>query len=150
MTRQRPLVLGLGSPHGDDQAGWLVVHALHHRGWSDREAKCLAHPIDLLDLLPDSRPIVLCDAAGGRDSTGLLRRWNWPGQGLPSRKPTGSHTLPLAGVLELARELNVLSQGVEVRTIDGTDWTAFADADRQVSAAAAALAAELDGDFSHA
>lgn len=144
MTKRRPFVIGLGSPHGDDQAGWLVVEALQQRGWSDREARNISQPIDLIDLLPDPRPLLLCDAASDRDSTGRCRRWIWPDQELPTSKPSGSHNLPLAGVLELARKLNVLNGVVELRTIDGSDWTSFAQADANVAAAARKLAATID------
>lgn len=144
MTKQRPFVIGLGSPHGDDQAGWLVVEALQQRGWSEQEARNISQPIDLIDLLPDPRPLLLCDAASDRESTGRCRSWNWPEQELPTLKPAGSHNIPLAGVLELARKLKVLKGSVELRTIDGSDWTSFTQAAATVAAAARQLAAEID------
>ncbi len=143
--KPRPLVIGLGSPHGDDQAGWLVVKALHSRGWSDREARNISQPIDLIDTLPDPRPLLLCDAACGNGQVGCCRSWNWPEQDLPTRNPSGSHNLPLAGVLELARELKILNGPVELRTINGSAWNSFSDPCRDVAMAAEQLAAEIDG-----
>lgn len=145
----RPLVIGLGSPHGDDQAGWLVVCVLQERGWNNADARLLAQPVDLLDCLPTNRRLLLCDAAGG-NTPGNFRTWIWPSQSLPSKKPGGTHDLTLADVLEYARELKLIETSVEIRTIDGITWTPFSEPCAAVRKAANLLAVRIHEEAVHA
>ena len=46
-----PLIVGLGSHHGDDQAGWLVLDRLRERGYPATRLARLQHPADLLDVI---------------------------------------------------------------------------------------------------
>jgi len=149
MSSGRPYVIGLGSPHGDDQAGWLVVEALRLRGWNASEARNVAQPVDVLDTLPVDRPLLVCDAANG-ESVGAFRTWSWPTMELPTLKPSGSHNMPLASVLELARQLRLLNGSVVVKTIDGKNWTSFSKASEAVELAARKLADEIDGGYPNA
>lgn len=57
------LVLGIGSDHGDDQAGWLVTETLAGKGFSDVQFKQLRSPFDLIDSLDDVSRVHLVDAA---------------------------------------------------------------------------------------
>lgn len=145
----RPLVIGVGSPHGDDQAGWLVVGELQKRGWDMTEARQISQPIDLLDCLPTDRRLLLCDAAGG-PTPGNCRTWIWPMQLLPTRKRGGTHDLTLPDVLEYARGLKMLADSAELRTIDGTTWTPFSEPCNAVRNAAHLLATQLHEESKHA
>ncbi|MFO1019806.1 MAG: hypothetical protein U0903_03810 [Planctomycetales bacterium] len=142
MMAPRPLILGLGSPHGDDQAGWLVVGELHERGWDKADARMLSQPVDLLDCLPTNRRLLLCDAAAGK-TPGYLRTWIWPEQTLPTLIRGGTHDLTLAEVLEYAQELKLLDTSVELRTIDGVTWTPFSTPCDAVRDAADLLATQI-------
>ena len=141
MTHPRPFVVGLGSPHGDDQAGWLVVEKLHAWGWEQADARNLSQPVDLLDWLPTDRRLLMCDAAEAIPGcSGNCRTWIWPEQSLPTLKPGGSHDLALAEILEYARQLKLHDTSVELRTIDGANWTPFSEPSEAVRAAAERLA----------
>ncbi|MCA9178045.1 MAG: hypothetical protein KDB14_26460 [Planctomycetales bacterium] len=111
-TSRRILVAGIGSPHGDDQVGWLTIDAL--RATSEPtigiEIRRVASPIDLLDLLGGRLDLLLiCDACRGLAAPGAVIRSPWryanqqlaapesqrgqdgaPACGLPKVMPTGS------------------------------------------------------------
>jgi len=72
-----PFVAGLGSHHGDDQAGWLVIEELRKRGFPPNQLARILHPADLLDLIHGQESLVICDACMGKDSPGKIRRMNW-------------------------------------------------------------------------
>ena len=72
-----PFVFGLGSHHGDDQAGWLVIDQLQARGYPSNRLTQLRHPADLLDWIDGSDSVVICDAYAGRDDVGTIRRMHW-------------------------------------------------------------------------
>jgi Ni,Fe-hydrogenase maturation factor len=60
MSRVR--ILGIGSPSGDDQAGWLVADALQDAGLEDVDIDKLDRPgTSLIPLLAVSR-LILIDA----------------------------------------------------------------------------------------
>ena len=69
-----PLVVGLGSFHGDDQAGWLVIDSLWALGYPVRSARKATHPADLLDDLPAGRPLTVCDAVQHAHQRGMGQR----------------------------------------------------------------------------
>lgn len=76
-----PFVAGLGSHHGDDQAGWLVIEELRKRSFPSKQLARIFHPADLLDLVQGEESLVICDACMGHGSPGKICRMRW------SRKP---------------------------------------------------------------
>ena len=126
------LLVGIGSPHGDDQIGWRVadelVAALSKRDrqewldtWRIHKAKS---PLDLLNWLEaDSRGpvrhLIICDACQSASSpadicAGAIHCWSWPDEELPSVRFSGSHDLGLAAVLHLARALDRLPPRIDI------------------------------------
>jgi hydrogenase maturation protease len=76
MKPQKILLAGLGSPHGDDQAGWLVVDELSQAFSGEDHVVCrkASVPIDLLDWIEpfDAVHIVDCGIASfAEQSDGL-------------------------------------------------------------------------------
>ena len=64
----RTLVVGIGSPHGDDQAGWLVVERLRDLlPKSSAEFHVAQSPTDLLNWLEDHETLFLVDAIEAAD-----------------------------------------------------------------------------------
>lgn len=148
----RPLVVGLGSPHGDDRAGWLVIDELHRCNCDPAAARIAHHPSDLLDWLPDFNsppcPLLICDAAhaeagAGMDEPGACRDWSWPRRRWPVNAMRASHTLPLEDVLEMARTLGLLPEEVIVWTIAGTKFEPLSEPQDAVRRAAEELAMQL-------
>jgi hydrogenase maturation protease len=133
------LFAGLGSPHGDDQVGWLVADQLAKsknlpRHLSIRKA---AIPLDLLDWLQGVEILGLCDAAETSKETGKLERWEWNAN-LPRTRDTtisnallpmfkrlripGSHDFGIAEVFDLAERLDRLPARIVVWTISASQF----------------------------
>jgi len=65
MTPPRRLIVGLGSPQGDDAAGWHIIDAVARAAPFERVRR-LAHPADLLDLTGEIDDLIVCDACRGK------------------------------------------------------------------------------------
>ena len=141
-----PFVAGLGSHHGDDQAGWLVVDRLRDRGFPGERLAQLRHPVDLMDVMDVTKWLVVCDACSGSGQPGTIRHMCWPlpistfariasdeGHGLSipikTTQPaitfpgfSGSHDLSLDDVMELAQQLGTLPVTAEIWTLEGNAW----------------------------
>lgn len=145
----RALVLGLGSPHGDDRAGWLVVEQLRRSGVAAADAVALQSPDEIWQHSAADRELVLCDAAVEAGTVGSVHRWVWPGVQLPERRH-GSHDFPLQEVLSLGQTLGLCPAVVVIWTITGHQFTPHADASPAVHAAAISLATSLRRECCHA
>lgn len=123
------LFVGLGSPHGDDQIGWLVADRLANTKnlssrWSIRKA---AIPLDLLDWLEGIQFLGICDALDPSSAKEGIQRGEWSRNSEPNptavlpllnRMKTGnSHSFQLAEVLDLANTLNRLPSQLVVWAI---------------------------------
>ncbi|HMX15591.1 MAG TPA: hydrogenase maturation protease [Rhodocyclaceae bacterium] len=138
-------VVGLGSPFGDDGAGWRVVERLCAGGLpEDVEAVACADPArDLLPLLAGTREVVLVDALLGGGVPGTLRRCTRDDL---ARDPgrISSHGHDLAALLDLAEVLGRLPERLSIFGIaaDG-DGPAGGGLTPRVAAAADRLADRL-------
>src|SRR5688572_16353280 len=115
----KTLIVGIGSPHGDDQIGWRVAEALAAHscpGWSIRTARS---PAELLAWLDDKvKRLVVCDACYGSAPLGELHVWSWPAPEIRFASVSGSHDLSLPSVLELAQELGRLPPCVVICAVE--------------------------------
>ena len=201
----QPLIVGLGSHHGDDQAGWLVLEQLQARGypashlfrlrkpadlldvfdaeqtWTRRPAHChieseqvvgwdqrrfaapahhhvstvsnggpaleasLSHPtlIRATDLTerPDCRnTFIICDACVGDEPPGTIHSLSWPTDKLVYQRPSGSHDLSLADVMELGQRLGSLPETVQIWTVQAGSWSPGLEPSLEVQSAAARVA----------
>ena len=100
-------IIGIGSPHGDDRAGWLVIQRLQKFQDLTCQLKAVSNPIDMLDHLECSKLIVVdaayCDAA--RPS---FQRFVWPDDRLALASSQSSHGIGLCYTLRMAEELERL------------------------------------------
>ncbi len=79
-TASERLVVGIGSSHGDDQAGWLVADLLQER--LDRAPGVLlecrirkaAVPLDLVHWLDGVAELIVCDACVSEDPDAAVQR----------------------------------------------------------------------------
>lgn len=118
MSRVR--ILGIGSPSGDDQAGWLTVDALAACGvHADRDLAIekLDRPGAHLISLLDADWVILVDAMQSGDRPGRIQRFDqnaWQGyaHGL------SSHGLGVLDALSLARELGTLPPRIDLYGIE--------------------------------
>lgn len=160
-----PLIVGLGSHHGDDQAGWLVLKRLQELGYPGNRLVPLQHPADLLDVVdaeqalvpstvvpplrrrdfpeirsaerPDyGRALVICDACVGDGPPGTIRCFRWPTDKLVYQRPSGSHDLSLGDVMNLGKRLRCLPEVVQIWTVEADSWTGGSEPSLEVLSAA--------------
>ncbi|HWB10127.1 MAG TPA: hydrogenase maturation protease [Pirellulales bacterium] len=118
------LLVGLGSFHGDDRAGWEVVERLASRGGIlNCTCKLLRSPGELLDVLEGVERLVICDACAPDGAAGSVHCWHWPADTLLCQRASGSHNLSLVDALRLAKELARLPASVTVWGVEGADFT---------------------------
>ena len=138
MSRVR--ILGVGSPAGDDQAGWLAVDALQGTGL---DACKLDRPgANLVSLLNGVDHVILIDAMQGGGAPGQVRRferndWRGYGQGL------SSHGFGVVDALSLAEALGCLPERLELYGIEIASVQPGETAGVAVRAAATLLAARI-------
>lgn len=138
-TSARVLVVGLGSSHGDDQAGWLVIDELNR---ICEPVSCViirraSIPLDLLDWLDGVDVLHLCDACESMSPLGGFHRLNWLPELsatscsnrastetpiLQSHRNRGSHDFGLPDVLRLADTMQVLPKQIRIWAIEGTHF----------------------------
>ncbi len=109
---KRLLIVGVGSPFGDDTLGWQVLDALpegelRRPGWDLRLAKADRPGTALLDLLAASDSAVLIDALLTDEPPGTVRLLE-PGELALLGAPYSSHALGVAEVLALGERLDML------------------------------------------
>ncbi len=130
------LIAGIGSAHGDDQAGWLVAEQLA-AGFQDccnitvRKAMI---PLDLLDWLDGVDVLHVCDACEKVQNQIHVDRFVWNPSTIVSSTPEldfpvehairslrhhGSHDFGITEVLRLASELRKLPASVIIWAVDG-------------------------------
>ena len=75
----RILIAGLGSPHGDDQAGWLVVEQLATEcpDNPDIMVRRASIPLDLLDWMEGVDVLHICDACEATETPAKLHRFTY-------------------------------------------------------------------------
>jgi hydrogenase maturation protease len=114
-------ILGIGSPAGDDQAGWLAVDALLASGvcaGGGVAIEKLDRPgANLIPLLDDADRVILIDAMQSGNQAGRVRRFDqkdWPGYGCG----LSSHGFGVLAALSLARELGSLPPRLDLYGIE--------------------------------
>ena len=105
-------ILGIGSPSGDDQAGWLVVNALLASGKCAAGEGILIHKLDrpgsgLIPLMDGASRVILIDAMQSNGPIGSIQRFDaddWPAYS----KGFSSHGFGVLDALALAQALGNL------------------------------------------
>lgn len=130
------LIAGIGSDHGDDQAGWLVAEQLAaaFRDCCNITVRKAMIPLDLLDWLDGVDVLHVCDACSAVENRGRVDRYVWndsrmvisnPGLNAPvehvtpSLRTHGSHDFGTTDVLRLAAELRKLPNRVIIWAVEG-------------------------------
>jgi hydrogenase maturation protease len=136
MCRTHQLFVGIGSSHGDDQAGWLVADRLGlvTGRTTDLIVKRAVVPTDILDWLEGIEHLHLCDACRTESPPGTLHRWEWPItnkavsiegkrslalEAIESAHHSGSHDWQIPQTLQLAERLGILPPRVTIWGIEG-------------------------------
>jgi hydrogenase maturation protease len=161
MSGRRTLIVGIGSPHGDDRAGWLVARHVEQTlpggesetpaepGWQVDarggllEVKQARTPADLLHWLPDVQRLLICDACRGLGRPGQWKWWQWPDAEIGELQWSGLHELSLPAALGVAERLGQLPEDVTLCGLEGAVTSPLADVSPAVQQAAAAVASEI-------
>jgi hydrogenase maturation protease len=137
-------VLGIGSPWGDDQAGWLVIDALRNgRTLPGVTLAKLDRPgVMLLRYFEGASRVVVIDAMQAGGAPGEIRRldeatWGDYVGGL------SSHGMGVLDALQLAAALDALPQQLDLYGIEAGTAGAGEDASATVQQAATTLAVSL-------
>lgn len=139
----RPMVVGLGSHHGDDQAGWIVLERLKSSGYPENRLCQAHHAADLLDVVNHEQPLVICDACVGSGSAATIHLLRWPSDELIYQRASSSHDLPLSDVLELGTKLGCLPHEIRIWIMEGHNFTPGASPSTEIQSAAARLAEQI-------
>jgi hydrogenase maturation protease len=156
----RILVAGLGSAHGDDQAGWLVAENLASQCQGSQEitVRKASIPLDVLDWLEGIDILHVCDACEATPGHGNVHRLELIGgqiirldrnpnpemhTTLQSLRSRGSHDFGLPDVLRLAAEIKQLPKQVIVWGIAGTDFQPRAETTAETISAASQAVMEI-------
>jgi len=115
------LIVGLGSPHGDDQLGWVVVDRLRPRLAAGITADKVHGGLELLDALGGHHAAIVIDAAAPAGRPGTIRSFAWPAPELARCALWSTHGLGLVQALQLAETLGRLPQRVRIYTIEAQD-----------------------------
>ena len=149
----RLLFIGLGSAHGDDQAGWIAAEELERQlgGQSHGVAiRQLSSPLDVIEEMHNAERLIVCDACDTPLTVGQLRRWIWPTRDLERTRSSNSHQLGLTEVLSLAATLQRLPSLVEIWGIGGSAFCPGSEPSPLVRAACQRLATQLSEEFARA
>jgi hydrogenase maturation protease len=123
----RTIVVGLGSPHGDDQIGWRVAEEIGARLEEDVEVRCLTVPIDLTHALDGFQTAILVDACRRRGDGPRIVRWQWPSPEIALIRASGTHAFGLPDTLAMMERLGCLSCEVIVWGIAGEGFAPGAE-----------------------
>ncbi len=123
-------VVGIGSPFGDDQAGWRVIELLRGRLAGQVELIALDRPgAALIHWMSGADRLVLIDAIGPMGSPGRVHRLD--PDALPDQAGgLSSHALTLADTIRLAETLGCRPGRLEIFGLEiaGTTSATLSDA----------------------
>jgi hydrogenase maturation protease len=147
----RVCIFGIGSPSGDDQAGWLTIDALLASGLHENGATViekLDRPgVNLIPLLENAAHVVLVDAMQGGGEPGRILRLDeqdWSDY----RQGVSSHGFGVLDALLLARELGGLPPRLDLYGIEIGSANPGAMPGEDVQSATRRLAAQIAASLS--
>ncbi|HUE69703.1 MAG TPA: hydrogenase maturation protease [Pirellulaceae bacterium] len=131
-------VIGLGSPHGDDQFGWLVADRLtdeiERRQLAGVTVRRAVSPLDAVNRLEGIERLLLIDACHCGDTPGELIKLLWPTPAIAQLRGTGSHDFSIWQALELASRLGSLPRECRVWCAAGIEFGPAAGPSRSLLA----------------
>jgi hydrogenase maturation protease len=115
------LILGLGSPHGDDQLGWEAIDRLRPHLPAGIIAHKVRDGIDLLECLEGQDSVIVIDAVAPAGQPGTIRSFQWPCPELARCVVLSTHGVGLVEALQLAEALGRLPWRVNIYTIEASN-----------------------------
>jgi hydrogenase maturation protease len=115
---QHELVIGLGSPHGDDAAGWRVVERLAEYYLPQLKLLALREPTQMLTHFANCCRAWIIDASRGTGTVGAITRMEWPADCNTNSVTASSHGWGVAETLRLAAKIERLPRCVILYAIE--------------------------------
>jgi hydrogenase maturation protease len=116
-------VVGIGSPFGDDQAGWRVIELLRDSLAEPVELIALDRPgAALVNWMQGTEHLIVIDALSPQGAPGRVRQID-PDAELVSTGAPSSHALQLADAIRLAGVLGFRPPQLDVYGIEIADVT---------------------------
>jgi hydrogenase maturation protease len=140
------VLVGIGSPHGDDQIGWYLADEFTRLRPTFR-VKRLASPIEVLDELDGVERLIVCDGCRTGSPPGRLARFHWPDGLLASTLFSGTHDLGLAAVLQLGATLGTLPDAVTVFGVEIGSARPGSQLSPEISRALPSIARSIDAEL---
>ncbi|MCM2369701.1 hypothetical protein [Aporhodopirellula aestuarii] len=129
-NQARMTVIGIGSPHGDDQFGWSVVDHIANIGLQDVTLAKVGHPIDLIGSLEANDRVVLVDAGVGLPVDVPFRKLCFADAHdrnlIQTIRHRGTHDMGLASVLQMAQSLQKPTDHVTIWIGNGRSFDRLA------------------------
>ncbi len=144
------LLVGIGSPHGDDRVGWEIVKRVGERLGSGHAVRCARTPAELLDWLEGIDTLDVCDAVSGGLAVGSVCCWKWPAPEIERVPFSGSHDLALPAVLALAEGLGRLPAQLRIWGVGIGPSGAFDALSPDVAASVPRVVDRICGVLAHA
>ena len=126
------VVVGIGSPHGDDQLGWLVIDGLPARLPAGIAMHKARGGIELLEYLAGQDLGLIIDAVAPSGHPGRIRLFTWPCPELSASSPAGTHDLGLLEALQMAEAMGQLPGCLQVLTMEAKQTMPGADPSLEV------------------
>jgi len=111
-------VVAIGSPHGDDQAGWRIAERFRDRGNVNAGVVALSDASQLLESIDKCDRLIVVDACCGSGKPGTVTRLEWPDERIVERHSHSTHGIGVADVLQLAESLDRLPREVLIFGIE--------------------------------
>jgi hydrogenase maturation protease len=112
------VVAGIGSPFGDDQAGWRLVEMLERRSNLPARLIKVHEATQLVDVLNDCSTLIVVDACRGVCTVGAVTRLEWPDPRIARRHSQSTHGVGVCDALRLAEQLGRLPPVVKIFGIE--------------------------------
>ncbi|SHK32791.1 hydrogenase maturation protease [Rhodothermus profundi] len=147
------VVIGIGHPlRGDDAAGLEAVAQVRSRLPRNVRLCVLSDPLHLPDCWEGAHLAIVCDAICSGAPPGTLHRFEAHSSPLPAsmRASVSSHSIGLAEVIELARQLGRLPQRLIIYGIEGQHFDMGAPLSPAVAAALPQAAEAILKELGHA
>lgn len=135
------VIIGFGSPHGNDAVGWRTVERLQPALGSWVVIRAVADPTQMLEHLEGCKRLWMIDACRCGQPVGSLWRWTWPADAPHMTSSASStHAMSLPSVLQLAAALGKLPESIVIFAVEiGVGSLIGAEMSAEVEAAVAVL-----------
>src|SRR5688572_13763139 len=133
------VIAGFGSPHGDDQAGWVAIAQLEAQPALQARLVKITEGTHLINELDGCRRLIVIDACRGGPQIGAITRLEWPDSRVRQYHNHSTHGIGLCNALALAERLGRMPSIVEVFGIEIGSYRPFGEISAEVAQAVSEL-----------